>query len=81
MEESSTLALMIAEIAKVSNMPNLGPDTKLGEIDLDSLKFIELLLGFVKLYPGDTDLEQLSVDADTTLRRVDEQLRGLQVAD
>lgn len=76
MEEMSTLDRIVAEVAKVSNVENLGPDTKIGEINIDSLKFIELLLGFTSLYSGNVELDQLTVDGETTLRQLDSQLQG-----
>jgi len=76
MENPTTLERIVSEISKVANIDNLGPDTKIGEINLDSLKFIELLLAFTALYPGETQLDQLVMDSETSLRQLDAQLRG-----
>lgn len=76
MEEMSTLDRILSEVTRVSNVEGIGPDTKIGDINVDSLKFIELLLGFTAFFPGEVDLDQLNVDAETTLKQLDAQLRG-----
>ena len=76
MEEVSTLDRIVAEVARISNVEGIGPDTKIGDVNVDSLKFIELLLGFTSFFPGEVELDQLNVDAETTLRQLDAQLRG-----
>jgi hypothetical protein len=73
---SATLEKIIAEVSKAANMEGIGPDTKIGEINLDSLKFVELLLEFTALFPGEIELDRLNVDAQTTLRQLDSQLSG-----
>ena len=72
MEEVSTLDRIVAEVARISNVEGIGPDTRIGEVNVDSLKFIELLLGFTSFFPGEVELDQLNVDAETTLARAAE---------
>jgi acyl carrier protein len=75
-EEISTLDRIVSEVSHISNIEGIGPDTKIGDINVDSLKFIELLLGFTAFFPNEVELDQLNVDAETTLRQLDAQLRG-----
>lgn len=76
MEDASTLDRIVGEVARISNIEGIGPDTRIGDINVDSLKFVELLLGFVEFFPGEVELDQLNVDAQTTLRQLDAQLRS-----
>jgi hypothetical protein len=77
-ESSETLALLVQELAKVaSNDSKVEPDTRLADLGIDSMKFMETLLVCLQFYPGFSDFEKLSIDKDTSLRSLDQQLRGL----
>jgi Phosphopantetheine attachment site len=77
-EANETLNLIVQELAKVSTTEgSVGPDTKLADLGIDSMKFMETLLTCLQYYPGFSDFENLSIDKDTSLRSLDQQLRGV----
>jgi hypothetical protein len=73
-----TLTLLVQELAKVATTDGkVEPDTKLADLGIDSMKFMETLLTCLQFYPGFSDFEKLSIDKDTSLRSLDQQLRGM----
>jgi hypothetical protein len=76
MEDTETLPLLIAEVAKISLAETVTPELKLAELGVDSLKFMEVLLSCLRFYPDFSDFEKLSIDHETNLRSLDRQLRG-----
>jgi hypothetical protein len=77
LETTETLTLLVQELTKVSSADKTEPDTKLADLGIDSMKFMETLLTCLQFYPGFSDFEKLSIDKDTSLRSLDRQLRGL----
>jgi acyl carrier protein len=64
-----------SDVAKILNAESVDVDQSLGDIGIDSLNMVELMIICEQLYPGSIDLSQLKIDQFTTLRSLDEQLR------
>ncbi len=79
MGESPTLALLVSEVAKISNLEAVPEDVGLGELGVDSLRIVELILVCDQLYGVPFDPDGLQIDQFTTLRDLDEQMRRLAV--
>lgn len=74
MSERNTLLLVQREVARILNVEEVDPDTGVGELGIDSLNVVELILVFEQLYQKPVEPDQLSVDQFTTLRELDRQL-------
>jgi acyl carrier protein len=74
-ELTPTLRLLMKEVAKILAVGEVDPDVALGDIGIDSLNVVELVLTCEQLYPDTLNPEELSVDQHTTLRELDRQLR------
>jgi len=74
MSEPSKLDLLAAEVAKILNVDSVDTDTPMGELGVDSLNVVELILVCEQLYVGSVDPEKLLIDQYTSLRDLDRQL-------
>lgn len=74
MEEKSKLDELTVQVAEMLSKEYVDPDNTLGEIGLDSLNIVELILICEQLYPNLMDPQALSFDEHTTLREVDQQM-------
>jgi acyl carrier protein len=69
-----TLRLLQAEVSKILSLDSDDiADSALGELGLDSLNVVELMLTCEQLY-GAIDLDSVKLDYKTTLRQLDRQL-------
>lgn len=74
MSETNKLDLLAIEVARILNVDSVDIDTPMGELGVDSLNVVELVLVCEQLYTGSVDPERLSIDQYTSLRELDAQL-------
>jgi acyl carrier protein len=74
MENSQTLNLLLKEVSKILNVDQVDADSGLGEIGIDSLNVVELIMVCEQIYVAEINPDQLSIDQYTTLRDLDRQL-------
>jgi acyl carrier protein len=70
----STLPELKAQIAEMLNKEDIDVDAPLGELGVDSLNIVEVILIVEQLYPNVSDPDALTFDEHTTLSQMDEQL-------
>ncbi|KGJ93902.1 acyl carrier protein [Colwellia psychrerythraea] len=73
-EVGQTLPELKAQIAEMLNKGDVDVDAPLGELGVDSLNIVEVILIVEQLYPDVTDPDALTFDEHTTLSQMDEQL-------
>lgn len=73
-DNTPTLDTLVRDLGRVLNLDAVDPDVALGELGIDSLNVIELILICEQIYPTLADPGALSVDQYTTLRALDRQL-------
>ncbi|QLL12558.1 acyl carrier protein [Pseudomonas chlororaphis] len=78
-ETLNTLELLQKEAAKILNIETVEPHVGLGELGIDSLNVVELIVYCEQLY-GAIDPEQLNITQYTTLGQIDAQLKAQQAA-
>ena len=78
-ETLNTLELLKKEAAKILNIESVDTHVGLGELGIDSLNVVELIVYCEQLY-GSIDPEQLNIKQYTTLEQIDTQLHQQQVA-
>ena len=76
MEIGQTLPELKEQVAEMLNIEAAGVDVEapLGELGVDSLNIVELILIVEQLYPNVMDPDALTFDEHTTLAQMDEQL-------
>ncbi|MFT5162934.1 MAG: acyl carrier protein [Alteromonadaceae bacterium] len=70
----SQLGELQAQIAEMLNKDEVDADTPLGELGIDSLNIVEVILICEQVYVDVTDPEALIFDEFTTLKDMDAQL-------
>jgi acyl carrier protein len=73
-EAGKNLPELKAQIAEMLNKTDLDVDAPLGELGVDSMNIVEVILIVEQLYPEVTDPDALTFDETTSLREMDEQL-------
>ncbi len=68
------LQLLAEEVARIVNSKALDIDAGLGELGIDSLNVVELMLACEQIYQSDVSPEELTIDQYTSLRELDRQL-------
>lgn len=76
MELGQTLPELKEQVAEMLNIEAADVDVEapLGELGVDSLNIVELILIVEQLYPNVTDPDALTFDEHTSLAQMDEQL-------
>jgi len=74
MEHTSSLVALCAEVAIILSIDDVDPDALLGQLGIDSLNVVELILACQQVYPNVLNFESLSFDEHTTLREIDQRL-------
>ena len=74
MSNQSRIDELTKELARILNVDSVDPDVALGELGVDSLIVVELLLACEQLYGLQVAPERLEIDQYTTLRDLDLQL-------
>lgn len=69
-----TLPELQVQIAEMLSKEEVDVDAPLGELGVDSLNIVEVILIVEQLYPNVTDPDALTFDEHTSLRQMDEQL-------
>ena len=77
MEDKDTLTLLAAEVSKSLNQESVDPDTAIGDLGLDSMRVVELILICDQLYDTSIDPESIDLNQFTTLRGLDQQFREM----
>lgn len=70
-EQTSTLTLLLQKVKEIVNRDNIDADVPIGEMGVDSLTLIELILACDQIYPGANAAEADSLNQFTTLRELD----------
>ena len=73
-ETINTLEMLRKETAKILNVESVDAHIGLGELGIDSLNVVELIVFCEQLY-GSIDPEQLNITQFTTLEQLDTQLQ------
>lgn len=73
-EGSEQLTKLCSELKELLTIDEVDPDAPLGEVGIDSLNVIELILACEEIYEGVIDPEALEFDEFTTLRELDQRL-------
>ncbi|AVG16759.1 MULTISPECIES: acyl carrier protein [Chromobacteriaceae] len=73
-ETINTLEMLRKETAKILNVETVDTHVGLGELGIDSLNVVELIVFCEQLY-GSIDPEQLNITQFTTLEQLDAQLQ------
>lgn len=76
-ETLNTLETLRKETAKILNVETVDTNVGLGELGIDSLNVVELIVFCEQLY-GSIDPEQLNITQYTTLEQLDSQLQEQQ---
>ncbi|QEL54803.1 acyl carrier protein [Chromobacterium paludis] len=76
-ETLNTLETLRKETAKILNVESVDAEVGLGELGIDSLNVVELIVFCEQLY-GSIDPEQLNITQYTTLAQLDAQLQEQQ---
>jgi len=74
MSDKSLLVALQTEVAEMLNKEQIDADTPLGELGVDSLNVVEVILICEQIYTDVSDPEALIFDEFTTLRDMDAQL-------
>lgn len=74
MSDKSQLTSLQTEVAQMLNKEQIDADTPLGELGIDSLNVVEVILICEQIYTDVSDPEALIFDEFTTLRDMDAQL-------
>jgi acyl carrier protein len=76
---ANTLSLLAREVAKILHVESVETNVGIGELGIDSLNIIELIVFCEQLY-GSVDPESLNITQYTTLESLDSELRTSQAA-
>lgn len=68
---NTNLQKLTADVARILNVDSIEPDVGLGELGVDSLVIVELLLACEQIYGGRVSPEDLNIDQYTTLSDLD----------
>lgn len=74
MSDKLLLTTLQTEVAEMLNKEQIDADTPLGELGIDSLNVVEVILICEQIYTDVSDPEALIFDEFTTLRDMDAQL-------
>ena len=75
----NALEILAREVAKILNVESVEANVGIGELGIDSLNVVELIVFCEQLY-GSVDPEALTITQYTTLEQLDAQLRVSQAA-
>jgi acyl carrier protein len=67
----NTLETLCREIATMLNIEKADPDTPLGQLGIDSLNVVELIMITQQIYTEMTNYEEYAFDEHSTLRDID----------
>lgn len=67
----SNLNLLLEELKKILQIDVVDPDVPVGQLGIDSLNVIELILACQQIYDGVVDFENIDINENTTVRSID----------
>lgn len=68
---STSLDQLCMEVAKILKTDSVDADCPLGQLGIDSLNVVELILACQMIYPNVMDFDDLIFDENSTLREID----------
>lgn len=68
---SNNLNLLLEELKKILQIEEVDPDVPVGQLGIDSLNVIELILACQQIYDGVVDFENIDINEMTTVRGID----------
>lgn len=68
---SLSLEQLCEEVAKILKTDSVDADCSLGQLGIDSLNVVELILACQMIYPNVMDFDDLLFDENSTLREID----------
>ncbi|AVV37521.1 MULTISPECIES: acyl carrier protein [Pantoea] len=68
---SVSLEQLCEEVAKILKTDSVDADCPLGQLGIDSLNVVELILACQMIYPNVMDFDDLIFDENSTLREID----------
>lgn len=68
---SVSLDQLCEEVAKILKTDSVDADCPLGQLGIDSLNVVELILACQMIYPNVMDFDDLIFDENSTLREID----------
>ncbi|AWQ19097.1 MULTISPECIES: acyl carrier protein [Pantoea] len=68
---SLSLEQLCEEVAKILKTDSVDADCPLGQLGIDSLNVVELILACQMIYPNVMDFDDLLFDENSTLREID----------
>ncbi|CQJ56229.1 Phosphopantetheine attachment site [Yersinia intermedia] len=68
---TTPLEKLCEEVAKILKTDNVDADCPLGQLGIDSLNVVELILACQMIYPNVMDFDDLIFDENSTLREID----------
>lgn len=71
MTTPTALDQLCEEVAKILKVNTVDADCPLGQLGIDSLNVVELILACQLIYPNVMDFDDLSFDEHSTLREID----------
>ncbi|WP_394843520.1 acyl carrier protein [Pendulispora brunnea] len=77
---ANALEILSREIAKILSVDSVDTNVGIGELGIDSMNVVELIVFCEQLY-GSIDPETLNITQYTTLENLDQQLRAQQAAE
>ncbi len=72
----NTLQRLCQEVATILNAEQVDPDAPLGQLGIDSLNVVELILVTQSIYTNVADYEEYDFNGDSTLRNIDAHMRS-----
>ncbi|EKR5636369.1 acyl carrier protein [Escherichia coli] len=74
MTTPTALEQLCEEVAKILKVNTIDADCPLGQLGIDSLNVVELILACQLIYPNVMDFDDLSFDEHSTLREIDSRM-------
>jgi len=68
---NNNLSLLLGELKKILQTEEMDPDVPVGQLGIDSLNVIELILACQQIYGGVVDFENIDISENTTVRDID----------
>tara|TARA_B100000768_G_C10948598_1_gene236705 strand:+ start:299 stop:526 length:228 start_codon:yes stop_codon:yes gene_type:complete len=62
---------LLEELKRILHVDEVDPDVPIGQLGIDSLNVIELILACQQVYEDFVDFEDIDINEDTTIRGID----------
>jgi len=67
---------LVEELKRILHVEEVNPDVPIGQLGIDSLNVIELILACQQIYDNFVDFEDIDINEDTTVRGIDAVMAG-----